>query len=351
MTNQYYKLEDFRKVEKIDAHMHMWEDFDTLFAEQAIKDNFSLVNVSVYTSPDLSPRKQDEFSLGILPQFPGKVHFITTFSLEGFHQPGWAEAVVEYLAEMLDKGAIGVKVWKNIGMELRDLNGDFIMIDHPAFKPIIEFLIQQNIPLLAHLGEPKNTWLPLEQMTVQGDRDYFRENPEYHMYLHPEYPNYRQQIAARDRLLANFPQLAFIGAHLGSLEWSVHELAKRLDRYPHMAVDLAERISHLQHQAVSDWRSVHDFLIKYQDRILYGTDLRSSAPDVTSKGLAGKSEIMDHAHEIWLRHWRFFVTDEHMEVPKVSGSFYGMKLPKSVVDKIYRTNALRWYPKLTAKIG
>ncbi|WP_209329014.1 amidohydrolase family protein [Lunatimonas salinarum] len=346
MTTQYYTLEDFRKVEKIDAHMHMWEDFDTLFADQAILDHFSLVNVSVFTTPTQSPRQQDEFSLSILPRYLGKVHFITTFSLEGFHQPGWVESVVVYLSEMVGKGAIGVKVWKNIGMDLRDKNGDFVMIDHPAFKPIIEFLIQQNIPLLAHLGEPKNTWLPLEQMTVQGDRAYFRENPEYHMFLHPEYPNYDQQIAARDRLLEKHPTLNFIGAHLGSLEWSVQELAKRLDRYPHMNVDLAERISHLQHQAVSDGQSVRDFLINYQDRILYGTDLRSNALDITTKGLTTKSDLMEHAHQVWLRHWRFFVTDEKMEAPKVTGSFRGMKLPKTVVDKIYRTNALRCYPKL-----
>lgn len=342
----YYSSEDFQRVDKIDAHMHMWEDFDTLFAEQAARDNFRLVNVSVYTSPDRSPKQQDDFSLRILPKFPGRVDFITTFSLEGFHEPGWADATIAYLNETISKGAIAVKVWKNIGMELRDKDGSFIMIDHPAFRPIMEFLIEQNIPLIGHLGEPKNTWLPIEQMTVQGDRDYFRDHPEYHMYLHPEYPNYDQQIAARDRLLENYPKLIFIGAHLGSLEWSVDELAKRLDKYPNMAVDLAERISHLQHQAVSDWRRVHDFLITYQDRILYGTDLRSSASDVLAKGISSKSDLMAHAQEIWFRHWRFFVTDEEMNVPKVTGTFQGMKLPRTVVDKIYRTNALHWYKKL-----
>jgi predicted TIM-barrel fold metal-dependent hydrolase len=347
MTNPFYSLEDFRNVEKIDAHMHMWEDFDTLFAEQAIHDNFRLVNVSVYTSPTRSPQPQDDFSLHIIPSFEGRVYFITTFSLKGFHKPGWAEECIAYLEKTIASGAIGVKVWKNVGMELRDKDGNFVMIDHVAFKPIVEFLTDRQIPLLGHLGEPKNTWLPLEQMTVQGDRDYFGENPEYHMYLHPEYPDYDQQIAARDRLLEENPDLIFIGAHLGSLEWNVDELAKRLDKYPNMAVDLAERISHLQHQAVSDWQRVHDFLIAYQDRILYGTDLRSSASDILAKGLQTKPEIMAHAHEIWLRHWRFFVTDDTMQVPKVTGTFKGMKLPRTVVDKIYRTNALRWYERLT----
>ncbi len=66
------------------------------------------------------------------------------------------------------------------------------------------------------------------------------------MYLHPEFPSYEDQIKARDHMLEKHPDLKFIGAHLGSLEWSADELAKRLDKFPNMVVDMAARISHLQ---------------------------------------------------------------------------------------------------------
>ena len=33
-----------------------------------------------------------------------------------------------------------------------------------------------------------------------------------------------------------------------------------------------------------------------------------------------------------------------MRVPKVDGEFKGLKLPREVVDKIYRTNAEKWFP-------
>jgi predicted TIM-barrel fold metal-dependent hydrolase len=345
-SQEFYLMDDFQQIKKIDAHVHLWKDFDTLFMDQASADNFSLVNVSVYSSPNRTVESQDNFSLKLLEKYPTDLAFISSFSLEGFNDAGWTEKTLNYLQHAIDQGAIGVKVWKNIGLELKNNAGEFVMIDDEAFAPIVKLLIDNNIPLLGHLGEPKNTWLPIEEMTVKGDRDYFSENPKYHMYLHPEYPNYEAQIAARDRLLEINPSLNFVGAHLGSLEWSVDELAKRLDSYPNMSVDMAERISHLQHQAVSNWQGVHDFLIKYQDRIIYGTDLRTSASDITANGLTTADEIKNHAHEIWLRHWRFFVTDDEMEVPKVTGKFNGMKLPKSVVDKIYRTNAENWYPRL-----
>ena len=66
--------------------------------------------------------------------------------------------------------------------------------------------------------------------------------------------------------------MKFIGAHLGSLEWNVDELARRLDKFPNMAVDMAARITHLQFQSATNWQKVHDFMIKYQDRLLYATD-------------------------------------------------------------------------------
>ena len=93
------------------------------------------------------------------------------------------------------------------------------------------------------------------------------------MFLHPEYPSYEDQINARDHLLELHPDLIFIGCHLGSLEWNVDELAKRLDKFPNMAVDMAARICHLQYQSQRTAIKVRDFCIKYQDRLLYGTDL------------------------------------------------------------------------------
>ncbi|WP_240469720.1 amidohydrolase family protein [Cyclobacterium sp. SYSU L10401] len=346
MEESYYSLEDFDRIEKIDAHLHLRTDFDTVFIRQAARDKFRLLNVSVYTSPNLTPEAQENFSLKLIGEFPDIVTYGTTFSLEGFTDNDWERKTLDYLEKSIARGAIAVKVWKNIGMELKNEKDELVMITDPAFDSILQLLVEKDITLLGHLGEPKNTWLPLEEMTVQGDREYFRENPRYHMYHFPDLPSYEEQISARDQLLANIPDLRFVGAHLGSLEYDVNELAKRLDSYPNMAVDMAERISHLQHQAVTNWKGVRDFIIEYQDRLIYGTDLRAGASDIQAKGLTKPEEISEHAHQVWLSHWQFFTGDEEMQVPKVTGSFKGLKLPKTVVDKIYRTNAETWYPGL-----
>jgi predicted TIM-barrel fold metal-dependent hydrolase len=340
-AEDYYTLNDFASVEKYDVHVHV-NTTDTAFFTQAKTDNFRLllINVDVPSLPSID--KQQQLALAQVRAFPQQVAYASTISVADFNQPHWQEQTLAYLKNSFAQGAVGVKVWKNIGMELKDREGRFVMIDHPAFEPVFNFIARNNIPLLSHQGEPRNCWLPVEEMTTENDRRYFSQHPQYHMYLHPDYPSYEDQIQARDRMLEKHPDLQVVSVHLGSLEWNVDELAKRLDKYPHMAVDMAARIPHLHHQAATDWQKVHGFFITYQDRILYGTDLTIS-PE------ANPASVQKNAHQTWLNDWQFFVTDDAMSNSSQL-QFKGLKLPRPVVDKIYRENARKWIPGL-AKPG
>lgn len=340
----YYTVDDFKSVAKIDAHVHLQSDTDTVFIKQAEEDNFHLLTINVYKEAGKPIEEQQQFSVKTVEAFPGRIAWATAFSLKNFNSDGWQEEAVAYLKKSFANGAVAVKVWKNIGFFLKDKNGKLVMIDHPKFDPVLDYLAKSHIPLIGHLGEHKNSWLPLDKMTVKGNRDYAAAHPEEHMYLHPERPSYEDYINARDRMLEKHPDLTFIGAHLGSLEWSVDELAKRLDKFPNMAVDMAELISHLQYQALTNWQKVHDFFIKYQDRLLYGTDVRINAMDIVNNQIKEPGDLKKHIHDVWMRHWKFFTTDEKMNVPKVQGEFKGLKLPAEVVDKIYYKNAVKWIP-------
>lgn len=334
----YYTEADFPSVKKFNSHVHI-SNFDSTFIKQARADNFRLLTVNV-NSPSKPVEEQQHVALQLVKTFPGEIFYATAFSVKNFNSPGWQQQTLDYLKSSFRNGAIAVKVWKNIGMELKDSKGKFVMINNPAFDTIINFIEKNNITLIGHLGEPRNAWLPIDSMTVAGDKNYFAVHPQYHMYLHPEYPSYEDQINARDHMLEKHPNIRFVGAHLGSLEWNVDELAKRLDKFPNMAVDMAERISHFQYQAVTNRKKVHDFFIKYQDRLIYGTDEGISGTKVPA-------EVSKAAHENWLRHWKFFTSGEKMKVPKVEKEFNGLKLPKEVVDKIYLKNAEKWFPPIT----
>ncbi|MCG2461651.1 amidohydrolase [Flavobacteriaceae bacterium F89] len=337
--SDFYTVHDFNKVDKIDAHVHIDTDKPD-FVQQARDDNFKLLTIN-WDDPNESAdmKVQQRIAIQQLKAFPGYVAYATTFSVRNFNDGDWKEKTIAYLKNSFAQGAIAVKVYKVIGMDLKDENGEYIMIDDPRFDPIIDFIHSNNIPIIGHLGEPKNCWLPLDKMTVNGDKSYFSENPEYHMYLHPEAPSYEDQIEARDNMLRKHPNLRFVGAHLGSLEWSVDELAKRLDEFPNMAVDMAGRISHLQYQSSINRLKVRDFVIKYQDRLIYGTDL-SAEPS------SDPSELKKRMQSTWTSDWKYFVSNESMTVSDFDGEFKGLNLPKNVVEKIYYTNAEKWFPGL-----
>ena len=335
--DMYFTLEDYYNVEKIDAHVHYCSE-KPAFLEQAVADNFRLVTIDTYSGPDfLSVREQERLALAKQESFPGHIVNTTAFELPGWDNEDWLDTQMAYLKESFRRGAVALKVWKNIGMEFKDKDGKFIMIDDPKFDPIFNYLTENNITLVAHIGEPRNCWLPLEKMTVNNDRDYFSKHPQYHMYLHPEFPSYEELMQARDAMLRKHPDMKFVGCHLASLEWSLEKMAAFLDEFPNAGMDLAHRVGHIQYLALQDYDAVREFFITYQDRILYGSD---TLPD----GKEDPEEFKAQIHDTWLRDWKYFATDALMTSPYVDAEFSGLHLPHTVVEKIFRKNAEKWYP-------
>lgn len=331
----YYEEADFEKVNKADVHIHIFTENND-FMDQAIKDNFKVVNIALDSRNEMATVKR-QFRFCRLQQKnnPSAVETVTAFSMEGWDEHDWLQKNLTWLDSCINNGAIAVKIWKNIGMVYRDKDNNLISIDNPRFDPIFKMLSERKIPVIGHLGEPKNCWLPLEEMTTNNDSNYFRQHPEYHMYQHPDLPSYEEQIAARDRMLQKNPDLIFVGAHLGSLEWDVDELAKTLDRFPYMAVDMAARMGQLFYQTHFDREKIRDFFLKYQDRLLYATDMGAS-------GNESKENLAAEMHDTWMRDWRYFVTDDTLTSSLVDEKFQGLKLPRKVVDKIYYKNAQKW---------
>ncbi len=333
--SESYTVEDYDRVEKVDIHVHLKTD-DTQFVRFAWKDRFRFLNIAVHANDEAEMRLRHRTAFIQAEANPSKVAVASSFPMNGWDKSEWNDRTLGYLDETFKKGAVAVKVWKNIGMEFRDENGDLVMIDDPGFDPVFKHLSSQGIRLIGHLGEPKNCWLPLEQMTVKNDQSYFRRHAQYHMFKHPEMPSYQDQMAARDRMLEKNPDLHFIGAHFGSLEWSLYELGKFLDRFPNAVVDTAARMGQLQYQSQENLAIVRGFINRYKERILYGTDL-------TCDSQTDPKAFYARAHEKWLRDWRYFSTGNLIKVPELDEPVRGLSLPRETVDHIYRLNAQRLF--------
>jgi predicted TIM-barrel fold metal-dependent hydrolase len=272
---------------------------------------------------------------------PDRIAWATSFTVTNWGQADWAKAANATIDDGFAGGAVAVKIWKDVGMVLKDPDGRYVMADDPRLDPVFSALAKNGRTLVAHLGEPRNCWLPVDQMTVDGDRRYFAANPQYHGLLHPEIPNYEAQVAARDRMLERHPTLRVVGCHLGSLEYDVDELAKRLDKYPNFAVDLSARIVHLQIQPRDKVRA---FLVKYQDRLLYGTDVQFGRGS-GAEG-ADPTKALARLAATYESDAKWFATDQELALENVRAGFKsrGVALPGPVLRKLYYENARKWYP-------
>jgi predicted TIM-barrel fold metal-dependent hydrolase len=272
----------------------------------------------------------------------GRVAWAGTFDARGFEQPDFTSRTLAIINQCYAQGAVGVKVWKNIGMEIKSKSGEWLMPDDKALLPIYASLQKEDRTLIAHFAEPNAAWLPLDTKTAHAG--FYATHPEHYMYTKPGAPTKEAILAARDRMLARYPKLRVVGCHFGSNEEDFKALAKRLDTYPNFIVDTSGRVGHLFD---GDRETARQFLDKYQDRIIYGTDFGAGAFRSLEQGKSTAQEVaasLDSTHE---RDWALLSTSGTM----TSGrrEVQGLGLSEKILRKIFHDNAVRWIPGIAPR--
>jgi hypothetical protein len=316
--------------ERIDTHIHIHRTAPALY-ESLRESGWSGLDIVVCPTEKDEPFDLESKLASTLEgarASGGRLAWASTFDARGFESPDFVERTTARLRRTFDDGAIGVKIWKNIGMAIRGKSGAYLLPDDPALLPIYEAIQKADRTLVAHLAEPDGAWLPLDDKNPE--LPYYSKNPQWHM-LGKGAPAKNVILTARDLVLARYPRLRVVGCHLGSDEDDLGRLARRLDAYPNFAVDTAARIRYF---ARGDRDRAREFLIRYQDRILYATDygLRDASPEVGARTLRAW-----HA-----RDWAFFSGDAPMEYE--GRPTRGLALPDGVLWKIFRENARWWLP-------
>ncbi len=343
-------MDDFRFIKKIDIHTHIASDAPYF---RGLLDSLNLKVTTICTggTNPVVMYKTIDSARAFSEAYPRYYAWMTTFDLTGRDEPDWAEQVIVKLKDDFNHGAVGVKVWKDIGMRIKNKEGEYIQLDDPMFDPIFEFIQSEGKTVLAHMGEPIDAWSPSH---VEGKPQHFwARHPEFHFWDNPDKPSYSDIMAARDHVLEKFPDMRFVGAHFGSLSFDVNEIIKRLDRYPNFAVDMGGRTRYLLWQARGKVRS---FFIDYQDRIMYGTDKKASLYNKAGEMLTIKEQ--EEVKRVFVDRYNFFLryyaTDDQIPwgndiygdkpLPAPAYNVQGLALPMEVLQKIYYQNAVEWFP-------
>jgi predicted TIM-barrel fold metal-dependent hydrolase len=262
----------------------------------------------------------------------GRIAWATAFDARAFENREFASHTIAGLQGSFHQGAIAVKIWKNVGMGIRSKTGEYLLPDNAALTPVLDAIQKAGKTLIAHLAEPDGAWLPLDKNNPEIG--YYGQHPEWHMYGRPGVPSKEAILAARDHILERHPKLRVVGCHLGSDEGHWDRLAKRLDKYSNFVVDAAARVRYFVR---GDHEQARQFLMKYQDRVLYATDFTLPSGDD-----ARAAEELEETHD---RDWQFFATKDSLTYR--DRQTQGLGLPEKVVHKIFRDNAVRWLPGIS----
>lgn len=256
---------------------------------------------------------------------PKRFIVFTNVDFGGIDDPEWSARMAKQLEDDVKKGANGLKIYKSLGMFNKDAKGERVRIDDPRIDPIWAKCGELGIPVLIHAADPKQFWQPIDK-----NNERWLELKTHPGRRHDTDPvKWETIIAEQHNIFKKHPKTKFINAHLGWYGSDLKKLSELLNQYPNMYTEIGAVIAELGRQP----RAAREFLIKYQDRVMFGKD--SWVPE---------------EYETYFRVLE--TADEYFPYHKKYHAFwrmYGLDLPDDVLKKIYYKNALKVIPNIDAK--
>lgn len=253
--------------------------------------------------------------------YPGRFVTFANVDFNGLGETGWTERATEQFEADIRRGAKGLKIFKNLGLSVRDVAGERVAVDDPRLDPIWAKAGELGVPVLIHTGDPAEFWQPHDaqnerwlelQLRPRRKRDPFAG------------PSWDALMTEQHRMFRKHPETTFIAAHLGWLGHDLGKLGDLFDELPNVNAGLGAVIYELGRQP----RFAHAWLVKYQDRVLLGKDSWNAEEFHTYFRVL---ETADDYFPYYRKYHAFW-------------SMYGLDLPDEVLRKIYYQNALRIIP-------
>ncbi|MBG9375608.1 amidohydrolase family protein [Panacibacter sp. DH6] len=306
----------------IDVHNHQWGmsngSLDGLVADMDKLNMKVMVNLSGGNGNSLQ-----KMSNNVQQQYPGRFIIFANVDFNDVGAADWTEKAVQQLEQDVRNGANGLKVFKNLGFSVKDINGKRVTVDDPRLDAIWEKCGALKIPVLIHTADPEPFWDPLDEhnerwleLETHPDRKRGDNNPA----------PWETLIEEQHRMFKKHPQTTFIAAHFG---WYANNLAKLdslLTDMPNVVVEFGAVIAELGRQP----KAAKAFFTKYQDRILFGKDSWVPGEYATYFRVLETEDEYFPYHKKYHAFWRM----------------YGMGLPDDILKKVYYKNTLRIIPNI-----
>lgn len=308
----------------VDIHNHQFGmptmDLSTLINEM---DKLNMAVMTNLSGRGRGSTEHLEKSLqNVKSNYPKRFLVFTNVDFGGIDQPDWTKQAVKQLEEDVKKGAVGLKIYKSLGMFSKDSKGGRIPIDDPRIDPVWAKCGELGIPVLIHAADPPQFWQPIDN---QNER--WLELKTHPGRRHDNDPvSWETIIAEQHHIFQKHPKTKFINAHLGWYGSDLKKLGELMDKFPNMYTEIGAVIAELGRQP----KAANAFITKYQDRVLFGKD--SWVPEEYEtyfRVLETEDEYFPY-HKRYHAFWRM----------------YGIGLSDEVLKKVYYKNAMALIPAI-----
>ena len=236
----------------------------------------------------------------------------------GFDEPGFGPAAVTELERCHKAGATGIGELSDKGRGLGATTNKLGMhIDDPRMDPILAKCAELRMPVNIHVGEDRWMYEPMDE-TNDGLMNAWK----WRIQKGPGVLTHSEVVDTLERAVKKHPRTTFIACHLANCCSDLNRLGAMLDKYPNLYADIGARFAELSPIP----RTVSQFFHRYQDRILYGTDMNPD-PEMYRVTFRLLETADEHFYPAYFRkyHW----------------PMHAWALPDAVLKKIYRDNALK----------
>ena len=314
----------------VDVHSHQWRmptmDLNELVSEMDEINMKFIINLSgsgfgPQTAKDIY---FDESIKNISENQPDRIGLFVNVDFNSIDVENHIESQVKIIRNAVAKGAIGLKVYKSLGLTNKDSKGNRVRVDDERLGPIWEVCGELNIPVLIHSADPFQFWLPKDN---QNERWFeLKEKPGRFYGDNSFIPPFEEIIKEQHTIFERHNNTTFINAHFGWMGNDLNKLGRHLDKYPNVMTEFGAVIAELGRQP----KTARQFFIDYQDKIMFGKDSYNKEEFYTYfRILESDDEYFDYfrkRHAFW--------------------KMYGLNLPDEVLKKVYYKNALRIFPSI-----
>ena len=334
---------EFADIPKIDVHVHV----DPARAEAAVELFAEHGVVLALNASGGRPGVALDESVEAAERTDGRLRPYCNFDFSRVEDPGFAEYAEQQMAQCAEDGAVGLKIFKSLGLGYELSDGSLLAADDPRLDPVFEAAGRHNLVVLMHTGDPQAFFHDpdegnerYEELAAHPSWSFYGRRPD----SNGNWPNWDDVFDQFEARVARHPNTRFLGAHFGNAPEEPNRVARMMDRYSNLYVETGARVPELGRHDADRMRAIFE---RHHDRILFGTDMQQTRHGWILGSVGEDLEPDTRIAPFYIAHWRYFESrDEGFEHPTpIQGDWTidGIGLAREILEDVYYRNAERLF--------